>query len=392
MREQLHRGRLKFISFILLDLLCLLLSNIIAVQIYTHFGSISYRFSDYIIVIAYMMIIDVLVTAIFNTLNKVLRRSLKREIIQSIKHVGFSLVFLTLFLFSMKQGAAFSRVTVFLAYGIYLVLIIIARSGWKEILKLNRGERQIPTALLITTTGYSREGIEVVENAGMVVKGMFITDKTNEGIIRNIPVIVGRRDATAFICWEWIDKVYICGPENIDVPDSLVSACHQMNVPVYTSPASKSFDFEVVKIRTALQKDDKSTGLSFFESEHDIPFQIRRMYTIFESEQENQKGFHAHKQSWHLLFCPYGVIDVMVDNGKERKTISMSNPSTGLILDPGIWREIVWKKPGSVLCVAASGHYDSEKLRTDYNEYLKFLQEKEWAATIEFAEIMGEVV
>jgi len=392
MKEQLSRGRLKFISFILLDLVCLVIANIIAVTVYPHFGNLTFEFSDYVVVVAYMMVIDVLVTVVFNTLDRILRRSKKREIIQSIKHVVISLLTLALFLFSTKQGAEFSRVTVYLAYGTFFVLIVLTRTAWKEVLKLNRSERKIPTALLITTTGYSREGLEVVENAGMVVKGMFITDKTNEGVIRNIPVIVGRRDATAFICWEWIEKVYICGPENIDIPESLIRACQQMGVPVYTTPANKAFDFEVVKIRTALQKDDKTTGLSFFESEQDIPFQIRRMYTIFESEQDNQKGFHADKQSWHLLFCPYGSIDVMIDTGKERKTISMSDPSIGLILDPSVWREIVWKKPGSVLCVAASGHYDSEKLRTDYNEYLKFLQEKEWAATIEFAEIMGEVV
>ena len=53
---------------------------------------------------------------------------------------------------------------------------------------------------------------------------------------------------------------------------------------------------------------------------------------------------------------------------------------------------MVWKKPGSVLCVAASGHYDSDKLRNNYDEYLKFLQEKEWSATVESAEILGGVI
>lgn len=389
MKYQFRRGRFKYISFILLDLVSLAVSILISLQLYLRFGNRPFHQSEYSTVISYMFVIDIAVTLLFNTLDGVLRRRKRNEVVESGKHVVISFFILALLLFSIKQGAEFSRVTIYLIYAFYLILMIISRIAWKELLKINRSERKIPTAMLVTTVGYAREGLSVVENAGMSVKGMFITDKTNEGVIRDIPIIVDRDDAAAFMCWEWIDKVYICGPENIDIPESLLHACKQMGISVFSAPARKSFDYEIVKIRTALQENDKTTGLSFFESEHDIPFQIRRFYSIFESEQNNQKGFHAHKQSWHLLFCPYGTIDVMIDTGRERKTISMSDPSVGLILHPSVWREIFWKKPGSVLCVAASGHYDSNKLRTDYTEYQKFLQEKEWSATLQSAEIMG---
>lgn len=392
MKDQLKRGRLKFISFIFLDIVCLIIANLIAVYVYLELSYLSFAIIDYAVVVAYMAVIDVVVTIAFNSLNRVLRRRKKKEIIESAKHVLISFVLLALFLFSTKQGAEFSRATIYLAYVLYFILLVLCRIAWKKVLYISESGKVIPTALLVTTAGYASEGLDAVENAGMVVKGIFITDKTNEGIIRNIPTIVERQDATAFLCWEWIDKVYICGPDNIDVPESLPNACSQMGIPVYTAPARKSLDYEVIKIRTALQKDDKNTGLSFFEGEHDIPFRISRFYTIFESEQDNQNGFHAHKQSWHLLFCPHGSIDVIVDTGKERETINLSDPSTGLILHPSVWREMYWKRTGSVLCVAASGHYDSDRLRDDYNEYLKFLQEKEWSATIESAEIMGEIL
>ena len=391
MKEQLKRGRLKFISFILLDLFCLIIANVIAVNIYLKYSDLTFRTDDYASVVGYMVVIDLFVTAAFNTLNKVLRRSKKKELLESFKHVGLSFVLLALFLFSTKQGAEYSRATIYMAYGIYYILLVLGRIAWKTALKLNQS-KPTATALLITTAGYAHEGLGVVEKAAMTVKGMFITDKTNEGLIRNIPVIVDRQDAAAFLCWEWIDKVFICGPESMDIPDSLLSACKQMGIPVFRAPASKTLEYEILKIRTALSGNDKDTGLSFFESEHDIPFQIRRLYTIYESEQDKQKGFHAHKQSWHLLICLYGSIDVMVDTGKEHRTINLSDPSIGLILHPSIWREMIWKKPGSVLCVAASGHYDAEKLRTDYGEYQKFLQEKEWAATIESSEITGDVI
>ena len=392
MREQFKRGSLRFVSFIFLDVICLIIANIAATGLYFRFGDHSFNLTDYAIVVVYMAVADICVIATFNTLNQVLRRRIQKEIAESFKQVALSFVILALILFSTKQGNSFSRATIYMAYGFYLVLIVIFRTGWKELLKICRSERHIPTALMVTTDGYAREGLNVVENAGMIVKGIFITDKTNEGVIRNILTIVDRQDAAAFLCWEWIDKVYICGPDGIDVPESLLLACKQMEISVFRAPASKSLDFEVVKIRTALSKDDKSTGLSFFEGEHDIPFKISRLYVIFESEQDRQKGYHAHKQSWHLMFCPFGSIDVLVDTGKERKTINLSDPSIGLILHPGVWREMIWKRAGSVLCVAASGHYDADRLRDDYNDYLKFLQEKEWSATIESAEIMGEVV
>lgn len=389
MKEQLRRGRLKFISFIIIDILSLIIANIVAVAAYLRFGEKTFGIDNYIVIVIYMIVIDVTITVAFDTLNRVLRRRKKKELLESVKQVGISFVILTLFLFSTKQGAEFSRMTVYMAYAIYLVLIISLHLIWREVLKANQNDKPTPTALLITTVGYAYEGLRVVEHAGMTVKGMYITDKVNEGLVRNIPVLVDRRDTIEFICWEWIDKVYICGPDSMDVPESLLTACKQMGIHVYMAPAGKAFDFEVVKIRTALQKNDPNTGLSFFEGEHDIPFRISRLYTIFEAEQEKQKGFHAHKQSWHLLFCPYGSINVMVDTGKERKTVLLDDPSTGLILHPSVWREMVWKKPGSVLCVAASGHYDADRLRNDYDEYLHFLQEKDWSAVIESAEIMG---
>ena len=392
MKNQLYRGGMKYISFIILDLICLAFSNAAAVQLYMYYNDRSVSLTEHAVLAAYTLVIDIIVTFMFNTLNRVLRRKLLKEITQCIKHVGISFVILAMLLFSTKQGAAFSRVTTYMTYGVYLILIIVTHLIWKSLLRAFRREKKNPQALLVTTSGYADEGIGVVESAGMTVKGIFITDKTNEGKMGNIPAIVDRQDAAAFLCWKWVDKVYVCGPENIDVPEVLINSCQQMDIPVFITPARKNFNYEIVRIRTSLSKDDKSTGLSFFEAEHDIPFRISRFYTIFESEQDHQKGFHPHKQSWHLLFCPYGDIEVIIDTGKERKTISLSDPDIGLILHPSVWREMIWKKSGSVLCVAASGHYEANKLRNDYNAYLKFLQEREWSATVESAEIMGEMI
>lgn len=392
MSEQFRWGRRKYVSFILLDLVCLILSNLIAALIYHAVGDQSYTLSDYMMAMLVMAIIDVVVTLVFNTLNNVLRRRKKTEIFESAKHVILSFVVLALVFFSLKRGAAYSRLTIYLAYIIDFFAIIIARIIWKQIVKqIKARQSKKPTALIVTTSAYTSEGINMLKNS-VEIKGLFVTDKTNEGKIDNIPIIVDSKDASAFICWMLVEKVFICGPDNIDVPETVLNACKQMGVSVHTAPTQKRFEYEVVKIRTALQKDDPTSGLSFFESEHDIPFKIRRLCSIYEKEQDRQTGYHPSKQSWHLLFCPYGSIDVYLDTGKEQKHILLDNPSVGLILHPSIWREMMWKERGSVLCVASSGHYGMETLRTDYEEYLQFIKKKDWSAVVESSDIMGEMM
>lgn len=148
-------------------------------------------------------------------------------------------------------------------------------------------------------------------------------------------------------------------------------------------------EYQLVEIRTVFTENEMESGLSFLEAEQDIPFKINRLYCVYEKE-SNQKGFHPHKHSWQLLFCPYGAIDVLIDDGRKKKVVSLDAPNKGLILHPGIWREITWKMKRSILCVAASGHYEPDKLRTDYNIYLDFIKNRKLEDQIESAEFLGE--
>lgn len=391
MKEQFKYGGLCFVSFILIDIICLFVANAIAPKLYLDLSIRYFTFDDYVLVVVYMVPVDLFVTFLFNTLNNVIRRSISKEIIESIKHVLMCIVVLALILFSTKQGAAFSRLTIYLAHALFLVFIIIGRSIWKEVIKARLADKDISTALLVTTDSFASDGINLVEKDRNVIKGLFITDITKRVAIKEILIISDKRDALAFISWKWIDKVYVFGPGNFEISEDFLGECKQMGLPIIILPTRKSLDYEVVKIRTALSKNDIATGLSFFEGEHDIPFSIRRFYTFFETEELNQMGFHPHKQSWHMFFCPFGDIEVYLDTGKERMTVSLSDPSVGLIIHPSVWREIIWKKSGSVLCVVASGHYEPERLRNDYSEYERFLKEKEWSAEIESAEFTGEI-
>lgn len=113
--------------------------------------------------------------------------------------------------------------------------------------------------------------------------------------------------------------------------------------------------------------------LSFFEATHDIPFEIKRIYYVSKVPEGVRRGFHAHKELKQLLFCPYGRIQLILENMNGREEIELSNPSIGVIIDQPIWREMLWLQKDSVLCVAASDYYDIEDYIRDYKEYKAYV-------------------
>lgn len=113
--------------------------------------------------------------------------------------------------------------------------------------------------------------------------------------------------------------------------------------------------------------------LSFFEATHDIPFDIKRLYYISKVPEGMRRGFHAHKHLKQLLFCPYGRIQITLENKTGREEIELSDPSIGVVIEEPTWREMLWIQKDSVLCVAASEFYEVEDYIRDYNEFKKFI-------------------
>lgn len=113
--------------------------------------------------------------------------------------------------------------------------------------------------------------------------------------------------------------------------------------------------------------------LSFFEGVHDIPFEIKRIYYISKVPEGVRRGFHAHKELKQLLFCPYGRIQLILENEEGREEIELSDPSIGVVIDKPTWREMLWLQKDSVLCVAASDYYKAEDYIRDYKEFRKYV-------------------
>ena len=131
----------------------------------------------------------------------------------------------------------------------------------------------------------------------------------------------------------------------------------------------------IVKFKTHGQPS--SGYLSFFE-DSDIGFPIKRVYYTYGAPQGTKRGFHAHKELQQIAWCPYVDITLILDNGIIREEVRLDKPTLGLKIGKGIWSEMIWNKAESVLCVAASMHYDESDYIRNYDEFLRHVKEGYW--------------
>lgn len=129
----------------------------------------------------------------------------------------------------------------------------------------------------------------------------------------------------------------------------------------------------IINIKT--KSTSEMGSLSFFEAETDISFSIKRIYYIHDVPKNTKRGAHAHKTLKQLLFCPYGSVKILLDDGKEKSEVLLDNPSKGLIITPCVWRDMIWQIDNSVLCVAASDYYDEDDYIRDYDEFIKWINQ-----------------
>ena len=129
---------------------------------------------------------------------------------------------------------------------------------------------------------------------------------------------------------------------------------------------------KVIRIKTVPTVD--AGELSFFEATRDIPFDVKRIYYISKVPEGVRRGFHAHKHLKQLLFCPYGRIQLVLENKNGREEIELSDPSIGVVIEESTWREMLWLQKDSVLCVAASDFYEPEDYIRDYEEFRGFIE------------------
>ena len=104
----------------------------------------------------------------------------------------------------------------------------------------------------------------------------------------------------------------------------------------------------------------------------EVPFDIKRVYYLYDVPGGESRGAHAHKNLHQLLIAASGSFDVTLDDGQSKKTITLSRPFIGLHIKPGIWRDITNFSSGVICLVLASELYKEEDYIRDYDEFLHF--------------------
>jgi hypothetical protein len=102
------------------------------------------------------------------------------------------------------------------------------------------------------------------------------------------------------------------------------------------------------------------------------PFDVKRIYYLYDVPGGSERGGHAHKKLHQLIVAASGSFDVILDDGKSKKIIQLNRPNFGILVIPGIWREIVNFSSGAICLVLASEKYDSVDYIRVYDEFLKW--------------------
>ena len=121
---------------------------------------------------------------------------------------------------------------------------------------------------------------------------------------------------------------------------------------------------------------DERGQLVALEEHKDIPFEIKRVYYMYDTDKGVTRGQHAHKSLEQILICIHGSCKLMLDNGKEKKIVSLEKPYEGLYISNNIWREMYDFSSDAVLMVLASDVYKEEDYIRNYDEFLKFVNMK----------------
>ncbi|MET3112918.1 oxalate decarboxylase/phosphoglucose isomerase-like protein (cupin superfamily) [Pedobacter sp. CG_S7] len=126
-------------------------------------------------------------------------------------------------------------------------------------------------------------------------------------------------------------------------------------------------DCKIIELPKIHNRDGNLTAIN---SGVEVPFNIKRVYYLYDIPGGEMRGAHAHFELEQLIIAASGSFDVILDDGVTKKSITLNRPYYGLYIKPGIWRDLVNFSSGSVLLVLASLKYSENDYIRDYNSFL----------------------
>ena len=119
---------------------------------------------------------------------------------------------------------------------------------------------------------------------------------------------------------------------------------------------------------------DGRGSLTAVESAKDIPFDIKRVYYLYDIPEDKIRGEHAHKKLEQLILCINGSFDIIIDNGFFKKKYTLNDPSIGLYVPKMHWRILENFSKNSTCLVLASQEYTEDDYYRDYNDFLSNIE------------------
>jgi hypothetical protein len=117
--------------------------------------------------------------------------------------------------------------------------------------------------------------------------------------------------------------------------------------------------------------NNRAGNITAINNQTEIPFETKRVYYLYDVPGGAERGGHAHKDLKQLLIAGSGSFEIEINDGIESKTIQLNRPNVGIIIVPGIWRELKNFSSGAICIVLASELYDPNDYVRDFNKFKK---------------------
>ncbi|MEM9649893.1 MAG: FdtA/QdtA family cupin domain-containing protein [Bacteroidota bacterium] len=136
-------------------------------------------------------------------------------------------------------------------------------------------------------------------------------------------------------------------------------------------PKNTVYDCSVIDI-SKVHSD--SGNITVVENNQNIPFAVKRVYYLYDVPSGEARGGHAHYELEQFILAASGSFDVIIDDGTNRKRVSLNRPNLALHIVPGLWREIDNFSSGSICLVLASNIYEESDYIREYDSFLKYVE------------------
>ena len=121
---------------------------------------------------------------------------------------------------------------------------------------------------------------------------------------------------------------------------------------------------------------NRAGNITIVESEIHIPFSIHRIYYLYDIPGGATRGGHAHLELKQFIVSASGSFEVLLDDGIKKKIVKLSRPNYGLLIVPGIWRELIEFSSGAICLVLASNKFDEKDYMRDYTEFISYKHDR----------------